>query len=188
METVIEQTFGASTKASDLLKISVFEDCTFSDCNLEGIDLSGKEFQDCTFNVCNLSLAKLSRTALRGVQFNRCKLIGLRFDQCNAFLLDINFEESKLDHSSFYGLKIKRIRYRHCSLREVDFTSADISDGTIEGCDLQDAVFERSNLERLDLRESVNIRIDPEINNLYQAKISLSSLGGLLEKHQLKIY
>ncbi|MGG7552402.1 pentapeptide repeat-containing protein [Chryseobacterium arthrosphaerae] len=72
-------------------------------------------------------------------------------------------------------------------LIEVDFTECDLSHAVISNCDLSGATFDHSNLEKADLRTSVNYSIDPALNRLKKAKFSLSEVYGLLYKFDIEI-
>lgn len=54
-------------------------------------------------------------------------------------------------------------------------------------CDLNQAVFERTNLEKVDFRSGFNFNIDPEANNIKQAKFSSQGLTGLLMKYNIVV-
>ena len=51
-----------------------------------------------------------------------------------------------------------------CSLKEVDFAEANLMQATFDGCDLTNAIFDRSNLEKADFSTAINYHIDPELN------------------------
>jgi fluoroquinolone resistance protein len=49
------------------------------------------------------------------------------------------------------------------------------------------AVFDNSVIERVDFHTSYNYSINPEINRIKKAKLSLNRISGLLEKYDLII-
>lgn len=167
--------------------VEEYDNCTFIDCNLTGSHLSGTKYTDCSFRECNLSLAKLSQTAFRNVDFNSCKMLGLRFDECNDFGLELFFENCQLKHSSFYELKLKKTVFRNSQLEEVDFAGCDLSEAVFDNCDLKGAVFDRTTLVKTDFRTSINYSFDPEINKIKKAKFSLPEVLGLLGKYDIVI-
>jgi fluoroquinolone resistance protein len=164
-----------------------YERCTFNGCNFSGNDLSHINFTECTFNGCNLSLAKLTNTGMRDIIFSDCKLLGLHFEDCSDFLFAVNFDTCILNLSSFFKQKLKKTFYKNCSLHEVDFTEADLSNAIFDNCDLSGAKFEKTNLEKADLRTSFNYSIDPEINKIKKAKFSIVGIAGLLDKYDIEI-
>lgn len=85
-----------------------YETCHFTGGDFAHADLAGTKWIGCTFTGCNLSLATLGKTVFQNVQFRDCKMLGLRFEACNPFGLSFGFENCSLDHSSFYGLKLKK--------------------------------------------------------------------------------
>ncbi len=188
IETMGEQYFeGKTFNEKDTLAKGEYENCTFSNCNLAEADLSGFSFENCLFEQCNLSMAKLKKVSLRDVKFKNCKLLGLRFDDCNPFLLAVNFENCQLNYSSFYQLKLKGTKFNKCNLQEADFTETDLSQADFYGCDLKLTVFENTILEAADFRNAEHFIIDPEKNKITKAKFSMGGLPGLLNKYHIVI-
>jgi len=169
------------------LAVADYDNCTFLNCNFAGTDLSEMNFAECIFENCDLSNAKLVKTGLKDVQFKGCKLLGLHFNDCEAFLFQVGFDNCSLNLSSFYKRKLAKTRFINCSLKEVDFAEADLSNATFINSDLTTAIFDNTNLEKADLRTAYNYTIDPERNKLKKAKLSVSGLCGLLEKYDLII-
>src|SRR5690606_11425449 len=106
---------------------------------------------------------------------------------CNEFSLSISFENSQLNHAVFYQLKIKKTIFKNCQMIGCDFTEADLSESVFEKSNLQDAQFDRTQLQKADFRTAYNFSIDPELNNIKNAKFSKENLVGLLDKYNLKI-
>ena len=53
-----------------------YNNCNFEACNLEGVNLSKRQFVDCEFVNCNLSNVQLDQTTFRDANFTDCKLLG----------------------------------------------------------------------------------------------------------------
>ena len=73
-----------------------------------------------------------------------------------------------------------------------DYTTKALAKGEYDccifaNCDLLDASFENSNLEKADLRNFYNYSIDPEKNKLKSAKFLLPDVIGLLDKYDIEI-
>lgn len=173
--------------ATSPLPAGEYEGCTFVDCNFSNADLRAFTFSECEFIECNFSVCKTENTAFKNVRFKHCKLLGIRFDYCNPFLFQVQFEQCSLRLSSFYQLKLKQTVFNTCSLEEVDFTEADLTGATLSGCDLRLAIFDQTILEKADLRHSYHWSIDPESNRIKGAKFSLNHVAGLLEKYRIVI-
>ncbi len=164
-----------------------FVACEFVNCNFSKANLSNNDFVDCYFKGCNLALVQFSNTGLKNVQFSQCKLMGIDFSKCNTFLFSVGFENSQLDYSVFFQKKMKKTSFKDCSLKEVDFSEVDLSMSVFQNCDLLNASFNRSILEKTDFRTAYNFGIDPELNKMKHAKFSTEGLSGLLSKYQLDI-
>ncbi len=89
--------------------------------------------------------------------------------------------------SSFYQMNLKNSKFKECSLIKVDYSEVNMMGLVFEKCDFNYAVFQRTNIEKADFRTSKNYSIDPESNNIKNAKFSLNGVGGLLNKYNIKI-
>jgi len=116
---IAEQTFDREDFSIRALPKAEYENCKFINCNFANSDLSGVKFLDCEFNACNLSMASLTKTALNDIHFSDCKMLGLRFENCNDFGLAFTFNNCKLDHSSFYKLKLKKTSFKIRSCKKL---------------------------------------------------------------------
>jgi fluoroquinolone resistance protein len=171
---------------NDIAKREI-DSCKFVDCNFYNSDLSGTTFTECEFNNCNFSMAKIRNSAFKDVKFQYCKLLGLNFNECNKFLMLLDFEDCHLDLASFAKLKLKNTRFKNCSLQEVDFSDTDLSNSVFDNCDFSRAIFGNTILEKADLRTSRNYVIDPEDNRMKKAKFSIPGVLGLLIKYNIVV-
>ena len=159
----------------------IYEQCEFIGCDFMNQDLSGFVFTDCSFNDCNLSMVKLNNTGFKDIEFSTCKLLGPRFDDCNAFGFAVSFDACILNHSSFYKSKLANTRFIGCQMHEVEFAEADLSCAIFDECDLSFSTFDQTNLEKADFRTAVNFSINPTLNRIKHAKFSRDRLSGLLD-------
>jgi fluoroquinolone resistance protein len=164
-----------------------FEDCTFIDCNLADGDWSGYFLTDCRFVDCNLSTIKVNKSNLRSVDFVNCKAIGVDFSQCLTSLFSVSFEKCCLDYSIFIKCRLRKTKFTGCLVREADFTDADMTGAQLDGCDLKNTIFNRTNLSQADLRTAYNYSINLETNTAKKAKFSLLRLSGLLRQYDIII-
>lgn len=189
MERVYEQDkqFDGIDYNTRQLPTGDYENCSFTNCNFAKTTLLKNTFIDCKFDNCNLSSANINGTSFQETSFTNCKMMGLRFEDCNQFLLTVTFINCILNFSTFYKVKLKNTRFSNCSLQEVDFTETDLTATDLGNCNLLQAVFDNTILEKADLRTAVNFSIDPERNKLKKAKFSATTLSGLLDKYDLII-
>jgi uncharacterized protein YjbI with pentapeptide repeats len=164
-----------------------FEDCRFVNCDFSNSILSEDDFINCRFESCNFAMAKPGGSGLKEVSFKDCKLIGINFDYCADFLFAVNFDNCVLDYSSFTKKKMKKTRFMHCSLQEVDFSGTDLSMAVFGNSNLSRAVFSGTNLEKADFRTAYNYNIDLEANKVTKAKFSYAGLAGLLTKYKIEL-
>ena len=72
-------------------------------------------------------------------------------------------------------------------MHEVDFTECDLTATVFDNCDLLNAKFENTLLQKTDLRSAFNYTINPESNKIKKARFSLSGVAGLLDKYDIEI-
>jgi uncharacterized protein YjbI with pentapeptide repeats len=183
----LEKTFQKINFSLHPIPKGEYELCSFINCDFSNTDLSSMVFVSCEFVACNLSLVPINDTSFREVNFKDCKMLGLRFDTCHTFGLAMNFINCNLNHSSFYKIKLKKSTLKDCQLQETDFTECDLTASKIENCNFLNASFDRTILEKADLRTSYNYLINPEQNHIKRAKFSLSGVSGLLVKYDIEI-
>ena len=172
---------------ADNLPRGEYENCRFVNCNFYGGDISHITFRECIFDSCDFSLAKMKNTALSDIHFIGCKLLGVQFEECNPFLLSLDFESCVLKLAVFYKLKLKKTRFKNCNLQETDFTESDLTAASFDNCDMQRAIFQKSILEKADFRTSFHYSIDPEQNRITKARFSRMGVMGLLDKYRIEI-
>ena len=164
-----------------------YEYCQFSNCDFSNRDLSAFNFLECTFESCDFSNAKLFDTGFKTVQFKDCKLMGLRFEDCNTFLLAMSFENCMLNFSSFYQVAMQNTLFNNCTLEQVDFAETNLTNAIFKNCRLLKANFEYTILKKANLQTANHFNIDPDTNQIAGAKFSQSGALTLLNKYKIVI-
>ncbi|AYD48179.1 pentapeptide repeat-containing protein [Arachidicoccus soli] len=160
--------------------------CAFINCNFSEEHFSNFRFENCRFIDCNLHMLKVVNTLFSDIDFKGSKMNGIKFETANPFV-SFSFDNCLLNHSSFYKMKLRELKFVNCSLKGVDFTQADLKGVDFDNSDLLDALFDKTILENADLRTAINFAIDPSNNKVAKAKFSNSNLAGLLTKYNIKI-
>jgi len=161
--------------------------CTFYNCNFENSDLSNITFSECDFVSCNLSNVSVMHATFNNVTFKDCKLVGVLFQNCNDFLLALNFRDCTLNLSSFFQLKINNTAFLNCKMHHVDFTESEAKNTSYFNCDLKSAIFDNTNLEKADFLKAHNFLINPSINQVKNAIFSKENCFGLLSTFNIRI-
>ena len=144
---IADQNFKNRDYTQTRLPKGEYENCVFEGCNFEQGYLDNQNFIECEFIDCNFSNANLAHTIFNEVSFSHCKMLGLKFEDCNDFLIAFSFHDCVLNYSSFYGLKLKNQLFSDCKLIEVDFTEADLTEADLDTSDLERATFYETNLQ-----------------------------------------
>ncbi|MFN3186300.1 MAG: pentapeptide repeat-containing protein [Nannocystaceae bacterium] len=139
---------------------ALFEDCTWSHCELSNCGVHGTRFRR----------ARISQSRARGVQFFNCHTFGLEFE----------FIECNLSYSSFSGLHLPRTKFKNCKLNETDFQESELVGSDFEGRDLTGTIFHRTNLTKCDLSQAEGVCLDLEHNRVKGLKLSLSGATSTL--------
>ncbi|WP_047246606.1 pentapeptide repeat-containing protein [Maribacter thermophilus] len=184
---ICDQIFRPKNYTKSPLPRASYENCTFEGCDFSNGYLDSQNFMECTFIDCNLSNANLTNTTFNEVDFKHCKMMGLKFEDCNDFLMNFSFVDCILNLTSFYELTLKNQCFTDCKLISVDFSKTILNNSKFENCDLEKAIFSGTSLIKADLSSSYNIVLDPEKNKLTNAHFSLEALPGLLVKHKIKV-
>ena len=179
--------FKKKNYSQEMLLPGEYDSCHFIDCNFSRGNFAGYVFVETTLENCDFSLSHFQGTTFREVNFINCKLMGLRFDLCDPFLLSFNFKDCTLDFSSFYKLKIKGTRFINCKMRETDFTEANLANAVFDQCDLSGAMFNNTILLKADLSTAENFSINPEDNRIQGAQFSQENISGLLDRYKIVI-
>jgi fluoroquinolone resistance protein len=183
----LDKTFENEDFSGKKLTSNEYDNCEFVNCNFTGSILNNADFMDCTFKNCNFSLAVVEEARIKNIKFIGCKLMGLDFSKCNDFLFSASFENCHMDYCSFYKKKMKKTSFVDCSLKDVDFAEVDLSGSIFKNCDLLNASFMQTILEKADLRTAINYSLDPELNKIKKARFSQFGIAGLLVKYNIDI-
>jgi len=193
----------------DLLKGTVFEDAIFRGLQHGTTKIAFKEFVDvkfvkcsfqdsafvdckfinCTFNNCNLTMLGVDRSQFSNVVFEECQAVGINWTKASwdkkGFFRSIHFHGCTLNYSSFFGLKLPKMKMTDCVAHEVDFGQADVTDGIFTGTDFGGSIFMQTTLTSANFVGASNYHIAPLHNVLKKAKFSLPEALSLL--HGLEI-
>jgi fluoroquinolone resistance protein len=126
----------------------------------------------------------VTSSVFSGVRFESSRLIGIDWTQAdwNAISLGdpLRFTNCVISHSTFIGIKLRKIMITDTTAKDVDFREVDLSRVDFCGTDLTDSIFADTNLAEADLSKARNYSISPEKNNLKGAKFSLPEALSLL--------
>jgi uncharacterized protein YjbI with pentapeptide repeats len=179
------QTFEGKKYTESRLPKGEYDHCIFEECDFSDSFLDNTHFIECRFIDCNLSNANIKHSLFREVSFVRCKMLGLRFEDCNDFLLSLQFQECSLDFSSFYNTPLQGTSFNSCRLVQTDFTGTDLREASFTNCNMEGGRFDASNLQGADFRSAFNYSIDPERNQMKKARFSREGLEGLLGTYDI---
>src|SRR5262245_14849888 len=117
-----------------------FNACVFAHCSLRESSFRQCKFSDCIFQDCDLSLVRFEGSSFASTSFERSKVIGVDWTLAawSRFQADspITFTECIVDLSAFIGLTLRKIVFKKCSAKEVEFSEADLSTANFNGTDL----------------------------------------------------
>jgi len=163
-----------------------FCDCAFTNCAFERTVFSDCAFEDCEFESCDLTLADIAGSSFSSVVFRNCKLHGIAWHKA-GFSFDAAFLDSRLDYSSFFGMKLNKTRFTGSRLTEVTFVDAVAREADFSRCELKDTVFLQTDLSRANFTGAKNYSIDVRENQVKGAKFDLPEAVNLLTSFGIKI-
>ena len=92
----------------------------------------------------------------------------------------MQFRDSKINFSTFQGLKLKHLEIIGCTATECDFSEADLSFGDMKNSSFAGTNFERANMSGLDFRTSRDYVFDVRTAKIRGAKFSFPDVISLL--------
>jgi uncharacterized protein YjbI with pentapeptide repeats len=171
-----------------------FADVTFADLALEAADLRGKELQRCTFRRCKLPESRWARAKLEDCVFEHCDLtrmapqeLGLRgvtFKDTKLMGVDwtdtgphpnVTFEGCDLRYASFVKMRLRGTKFLRCMAREANFLEVDLTEADFTDTDLSDSTIKGCTLIKANLAHAVGLRLDPQLNKVKGARLSLEA-------------
>ncbi|MCB1757700.1 MAG: pentapeptide repeat-containing protein [Gammaproteobacteria bacterium] len=179
------QVFKRLDFAGEKLASRKFYDCTFVACNFNEATFDGCKFNDCRIDECNLSLVKFDGTSFFDTEFEDCKLIGIDWTRAAwpqiKLSSPVNFSNSNLSDSTFFGLFLGQMRMTGCKAHAVDFSETDCRHADFSHTELFRSVFHHADLSGADFSYAEAYAIDVFNNRIEGAKFSLPEAVSLLE-------
>ncbi len=161
-----------------------FSACEFIRCNFREANFQGIRFRDCTLKKCDLSLAGLNGSVFSGVKFEDAQLVGINWTDAawNQTRLHkpVEFVRCVLNHGTFTGLDLKKVRIEKCIAHDVDFSDANLSQALCRATDFANSRFVHTNLTEADFTGAQNYTIAAGLNTLKKTKFSLPEAMSLL--------
>jgi len=149
------------------IKSKSFYNCTFTNCDFTESDFSFSLLSDCIFEDSNLSLIKLDETKIHSAQFNRCKILGVDFTQ--------------ITKCTFSSLDMVESEFIDSIIHQSDFFQAKLVKSCFSGSDLQDTIFEKTDLTEADFSNAKNYAINPLSNKVKNAQFTMPDAIHLLD-------
>jgi fluoroquinolone resistance protein len=163
-----------------------FTECTFRNCQFNMLSFVDCYFTDCIFEDCDLSLMKVKTSYFSRLQIIRCKAIGIHwFDTGKPF--SVEFIDSNISYSSFFGKPLKKTKFKNCVAKEVDFSECILIEADFSGTDLEGARFSNTDLSHANFKEARNYFIDVQFNKVKKAKFSLPEALKLLDAFDIEV-
>jgi uncharacterized protein YjbI with pentapeptide repeats len=168
-----------------------FDRCSFIDCNFMQTTFDRCQFVECEFSKCNLSVARMEYSKFSEVTFRGCKALGVDWSKAVwprlVFSSPINFHESVINDSSFYGLSLQDIAIEGCTAYKVDFRNADFSKANFTHTDFQGSIFSDTNLSHANFVHAINFNIDIFKNQIKKAKFDRFEAVRLLDSLDIEL-
>ncbi len=170
-------------KLSGLLRNAVFRDCIFEDCDLRELRLHDCELVDSDFLACDLGLVDVHGSSFGGVTLEASHVVGVVWSRALASSerrLELDFQDSVLNFSTFESLDLRKRRFEGCTIHEALFQDCDLRDVSFRHSDLAGTQFQRCDLRGADLRTAREYSIVARDNRIEGLRASLPEATGLL--------
>ncbi len=177
---------GHQERPGTRLREAVFEGCTFRKATLAEVQFVDCRFIDCLFVACDLRMMKVAESVLSDVRFEGCSLMGIDWTAARGMSFSVSFEGSRLDYGVFTGMRLHGLQVLDCSLREVDFTEADLQGACFRGSELDRTLFRHSRLKGADLTETRGCHLDTTAR-CEDTRVELDTALALLQAQGLSV-
>lgn len=166
------------------LKFKEIVETRFVKCSFSEALFHECRFRNCAFVDCDLTMLRVKSSQFSSVQFQGCKAIGINWAEASwangGFFRLIDFDDCTLNYSTFFGLKLRKMRLTNCIAREVDFGEADLTGADFAHTDLAGSTFMHTDLTEADFTHARNYTIAANANKLKKTKFSLPEALSLL--------
>jgi len=148
----------SSISSSNLSKI--FESADFSNCDLNGMNFSGKYLANVNLSNSNLEGANFSKTNLTNANLNRANLKSIKFTE--AIAQKANFKNANLSDADMRYADLTSANLIH-----TDLSRANINFGVLKNACFTDAIMENTNIVKANLASAYykgwfNLSVDKE--------------------------
>lgn len=161
--------------------------CTFKHCNFSESNFRNAKFSFCIFINCNLSLLTLDGCRFQEIEFIECKILGAKFFKCEKTFFSPLFRKCILHYCNFSDLKMKKISFLECDMKENHFHNASLVEASFQASNLMGTLFHHCDLSKADFSTAIQYRIDLQTNKIKKAKFSLPEVLNLLECFDITI-
>ncbi|MCB0113948.1 MAG: pentapeptide repeat-containing protein [Caldilineaceae bacterium] len=166
------------------IRSRAFYDCTFTKCSFREAKFAYCKFNDCTFVDCDLSLAAFVDTSFRDTRFERSLLVGVNWTLADwpdfTREAQVGFLKCTLDYATFIGLKLHKLQLVECSVKDVDFSDADLTEADFGRAVLAKSQFRNTNLTKANFEGAAEYQINPTQNNITKARFAMPEAMSLL--------
>lgn len=164
-----------------------FTECIFSHCFFQKGTWGGSKFISCSFLNCLIFCVDLTGVRMQEVRFEESKLVGLEFYKCDPTFFSISGKKAIFQGCNFSGMKMKKSSFPECKLKGCFFSDAQLSESDFSQADLEGSIFHNSDLKKADFRQASHYQIDPLSNKIQKAKFSFPEVVSLLQGFDIKI-
>ena len=124
--------------------------------------------------------------------FNDSKLLGINWTEAKysqyKISCNLEFYNSILNLSNFFGLFLKKSIIKKCVCKEVDFILSNLESSIFESSDFPGSIFENTNLTNVDFRNAKNYNISTYTNKIHGSKFSFPEVISLFKDLNIEIY
>ncbi len=161
-----------------------FINCTFSKCAFDESAFQACVFRDCLFRQCGLNLVTLKECSFTNTRFETSQLIGINWTETtwrrNKWLKAVDFVDCALNHATFTGLNLQKIKLVKCVAHDVDFSEANLTQADCTFTDFTNSRFVHTNLTEADFTGATHYTIPANLNTLKKTKFALPEAMALL--------
>ena len=174
-----------------LIQGRLFQECSFTRCDLSETTFRGCVFRDCLFKNCQMNLIKVPECVFASVRFQHTQILGVDWTvarwEKKQFTAAFSFENCSVNHNTFMNLNLRKLVMTDCSAVDANFEETDLTGCCMRGTDLSGSRFNHTNLSGADLVGARNYTIASQFNTLKKTRFSLPEALALLYALDIEI-
>lgn len=182
----LDEAFEEVSLISERLEDKEFVNCCFRYCDFTKTVFDNCFFDDCTFEQCELNMIGVAGCRFRNCTIIESRALAIDWERVSTPFM-INFKYSLLNHALFWRVDLQQCSFLSCQLQEAMFEQSLLQKVKLIDCDFAGASFKDCDLSAADFSQAQNYDIDLRLNKAKKTIFTLPEAISLLQNLDIVI-